>query len=91
MVPLVAQTLPGTRVLEDLGTALQAWGVVVGTIAVVISGLLWAIGAGSDNAGQALRGKRGVLYSLIAVAIIGAAPALVEWAYGIGLSTDVGG
>ncbi len=85
MVRLFAgTTLPGTNILENLGDSLQAWGTVVGIIAVVISGLLWAIGAGSDNAQQASRGKRGILYSLIAVALIGAAPILVDWAFSVG-------
>ncbi len=91
MVNLLAQTLPGTNILEELGDGLQAWGTVIGVIAVVISGLLWALGAGSDNAGQASRGKRGVVYSLIAVALIGAAPVLVDWAFQLGESANAGG
>lgn len=88
---VLGQTLPGTNILVDLGEGLRNWGTVIGIIAVVISGLLWALGAGSDNAQQASRGKRGVLYSLIAVALIGAAPVLVEWAYDLGVSADGGG
>lgn len=91
MVNLFAQSLPGTNILSDLGAGLQAWGVVVGIIAVVISALLWALGAGSDNAGQATRGKRGVVFALVAVALIGAAPVLVQWAFDLGVSADAGG
>ncbi|MEL7157928.1 MAG: DUF6112 family protein [Actinomycetota bacterium] len=91
MVTFFAGALPGTNVLESLGSGLQSWGVVVGIIAVVVSALLWALGAGSDNAAQATRGKRGVLYSLIAVALIGAAPVLVEWAFALGESANAGG
>ena len=91
MVSVIAQTLPGTNILESLGTGLQSWGVVIGIIAVVVSALLWALGAGSDNAQQATRGKRGVLYSLIAVALIGAAPVLVQWAFDLGQSANAGG
>ncbi|MEM8925388.1 MAG: DUF6112 family protein [Actinomycetota bacterium] len=80
--------LPGTNVLTELGEGLRNWGIVIGVIAVVISGLLWALGAGSDNAAQATRGKRGVLYPLIAVALIGAAPVLVNWAFDLGESAD---
>jgi len=90
MLSIVAQTLPGTNILEDLGTGLQTWGIAIGVISVVVSGLLWAVGAGSDNAGQATRGKRGVLYALLAVVIIGAAPTLVDWAYGLGQTADAG-
>ncbi|MCP3988651.1 MAG: hypothetical protein GY724_06245 [Actinomycetia bacterium] len=91
MVTVLGQTtLPGTNILDDLGQALQSWGVVVGIIAVVVSALLWALGAGSDNAQQATRGKRGVLFSLIAVALIGAAPVLVDWAYALGQSAEAG-
>lgn len=88
---LIAQTLPGTNILESLGTGLQSWGVVIGIIAVVVSALLWALGAGSDNAQQASRGKRGVLFALIAVALIGAAPVLVQWAFDLGQSANAGG
>jgi Flp pilus assembly pilin Flp len=88
---VIAQSLPGTNILENLGAGLQAWGVVVGIIAVVVSALLWALGAGSDNAQQASRGKRGVLFSLIAVALIGAAPVLVGWAFALGKSANGGG
>ena len=84
-------TLPGTNILTELGEGLQAWGVVIGIIAVVVSGLLWAIGAGSDNAQQASRGKRGVVYALIAVALIGAAPVLVQWAFDLGEAAQPGG
>ncbi|MEM7337673.1 MAG: DUF6112 family protein [Actinomycetota bacterium] len=87
----VLATLPGTNILESLATGLQSWGIVVGIIAVVISALLWALGAGSDNAGQATRGKRGVMYSLIAVLIIGAAPVLVQWAFSLGQTASPGG
>ena len=90
MVTVLGQTLPGTNILENLGDALQSWGVVVRVIAVVISALLWALGAGSDNAQQATRGKRGVLFSLVAVALIGAAPVLVDWAYALGQSAEAG-
>ena len=89
MLSIVAETLPGTNILKDLGEGLQAWGLAIGLISVVISALLWALGAGSDNAGQATRGKRGVLYALIAVSVIGAAPVLVEWAYQLGESANV--
>lgn len=86
MLGRVAQSLPGTNILNSLASGLQAWGIIVGILAVVISGLLWAIGAGSDNAQQATRGKRGVLYSLIAVGFVGAAPVLAEWAFSLGSS-----
>lgn len=91
MTSVIGQTLPGSNILENLATGLQAWGVVVGIIAVVVSALLWAIGAGSDNAQQASRGKRGVLFSLVAVALIGAAPVLVNWAFDLGRSASAGG
>jgi uncharacterized YccA/Bax inhibitor family protein len=91
MVHVVAQSLPGSNILQNLADGLQAWGVVVGIIALVVSALLWALGAGSDNAGQATRGKRGVLFSLIAVAFIGAAPVLVDWAFTLGKSANGGG
>lgn len=91
MVELLAQELPGTNILEGLGTSLQAWGVIVGIISIVISGLLWALGAASDNAAQASRGKRGVLYALMAVAMIGAAPVLANWAFDLGQSANAGG
>ena len=84
-------SLPGTNILTDLGESLQAWGVVIGVISVVVSALLWALGAGSDNAIQVARGKRGVLYALIAVAIIGAAPVLVQWAFDLGQTAEAGG
>lgn len=91
MVGLFGQELPGTNILESLGTGLQSWGVVVGIIALVVSALLWALGAGSDNAQQASRGKRGVVFALIAVALIGAAPVLVQWAFDLGQSANAGG
>lgn len=88
---VIAQSLPGTNILENLGAGLQSWGVIVGVIAVVVSALLWALGAGSDNAAQVSRGKRGVMYSLVAVAMIGAAPVLVQWAFDLGQSANAGG
>lgn len=57
----------------------------------MLSGLLWALGVGTDNAGQATRGKRGVMYSLVAVAFIGAGPTLVNWAFAFGNRVQAGG
>ena len=88
---VIAQSLPGTNLLQELATGLQGWAIVVGTISLVLSGLLWALGVGTDNAGQATRGKRGVMYSLVAVAFIGAGPTLVNWAFAFGNRVQAGG
>ena len=76
--------IPGENVLQEVANGLMAWAVVIGIIGLVIAAIFWILGANSDNYSQTSRGKRGVVYVLIGVAVIGAAPVLVQWAFDLG-------
>ncbi len=81
--PVVA-AIPGENVLQAVSDGLMAWAVVIGIIGLVVAAITWILGSNSDNYQQSAKGKRGVVYVLIGVALIGAAPVLVQWAFDLG-------
>jgi hypothetical protein len=54
---------------------------------VIIGGAMWGIGSLSSNYHQAAVGKRATLYSIVGAVIVGAAAALVNWAFSLGQTT----
>lgn len=76
--------IPGENVLQAVSDGLIAWAVVIGIIGLVVAAITWILGSNSDNYQQTSKGKRGVVYVLIGVALIGAAPVLVQWAFDLG-------
>jgi hypothetical protein len=48
---------------------------------------MWGIGSLSSNYHQAAVGKRATLYSIVGAVIVGAAAALVNWAFSLGQTT----
>ena len=71
--------LPGLGSAEQIVGALLMFGLVAAVAGIALSGITWAIGSHSANPHIAGRGKTGVLVSLGAAMLIGAANTLVTF------------
>ena len=71
--------LPGIAALERIVGGLLTIGLVAAVAGVAMSAIAWAIGSHSSNPHVAGRGKTGVLVSVAAAMLIGAANALVNF------------
>ena len=71
--------LPGIAALEQIVGGLLTIGLVAAVAGVAISAIAWAVGSHSSNPHVAGRGKTGVLVSIAAAMLIGAANTLVNF------------
>ncbi len=71
--------LPGGHVIQGLIDGLAGWALFGSLAALLISAIVWALGANSGNYHAAGRGKTGVLVSGITALLVGAAPALINF------------
>ena len=76
--------IPGAGPLQRLIDGIGALGLFLALAGVVIGAGLWGVGSLSSNYHQAAAGKRATLYSVVGAIIIGAAAALVNWAFSLG-------
>lgn len=76
--------LPGTDKLQQLVNGAYLWVLILTLGALVVSAAIWAWGSQSNNVRAASDGRRGVGVALLAALIVGAAPMLVNWFYGLG-------
>jgi len=76
--------IPGTAQVSQVIGGMMWWGLLLAGAALIISAVIWAFGANSQNSQQATAGKRGVLIAVGAAVIIGAGQAFIEWAYTLG-------
>jgi hypothetical protein len=76
--------LPGGQVIQQLINGLAGWALFGSLAALLISAIVWALGANSGNYHAAGRGKTGVLVSGITALLIGAAPALINFFNALG-------
>ncbi len=77
--------LPGGNALQQLADGLGGWALIACLLGLVVGAALWALGAHSQNYGQAYVGRRAVLVSVGAALLIGAAPALINFFFHLGL------
>lgn len=71
--------LPGGDVIQQLMNGLAGWALFGSLAALLISAIVWALGANSGNYHAAGRGKTGVLVSGVTALLVGAAPALINF------------
>lgn len=71
--------LPGITALERIVGALLTIGLVAAVAGVALSAIAWAVGSHSSNPHVAGRGKTGLLVSVGAAMLIGAANTLVNF------------
>lgn len=76
--------LPGTEQGQQLVDGLMFWGLLGAVAAMVIGALVWALASRGQNPHYAQAGKNGALVAFVAAIIIGAAAALVNWAFDLG-------
>lgn len=80
--------LPWTSKFTQLVDGLELWVLVIALVGCLIGAAVWAIGSHSQNLHQSVAGRRAVMVSGLAALIIGAAPALINWLYGVGNSLN---
>jgi len=71
--------LPGGNVIQQLLDGLAGWALFGSLAALLISAIVWALGANGGNYHAANKGKTGVLVAAITALLVGAAPALVNF------------
>jgi hypothetical protein len=76
--------LPGISQLRSIVGASMTIGLILAVLALVISAIVWALGANSSNPHLAGRGKLGVLVGLGAAIICGASVTLVNFFWNVG-------
>jgi hypothetical protein len=78
--------LPGISQLKSIVGASMTVGLILAVLALIISAIVWALGANSSNPHLAGRGKFGVLVGLGAAIVTGASVALVNFFWNVGQS-----
>ena len=76
--------LPGIAQLRSIVGASMTVGLILAILALIISAVVWALGANSSNPHLAGRGKLGVLVALGAAIVTGASVALVNFFWNVG-------
>jgi hypothetical protein len=78
--------LPGINQLSSVVGASMTIGLILSVLGLIVSAVVWALGANSSNPHLAGRGKFGVLVGLGAAIITGAAVTLVNFFWHVGQS-----
>ena len=78
--------LPGIDQLKSIVGASMTVGLILAVLALLVSAVVWALGANSSNPHLAGRGKLGVLVGVGAAIITGASVALVNFFWNVGQS-----
>ena len=76
--------LPGIGELKQIVGAAMTVGLILAVLALVISAIVWVLGANSSNPHLAGRGKLGVLVALGAAIVCGASVTLVNFFWNVG-------
>lgn len=76
--------LPGISQLRSIVGASMTVGLILAVLALILSSIVWALGANSANPHLAGRGKVGVLVAIGAAIVCGASVALVNFFWNVG-------
>lgn len=76
--------LPGIPQLRNIVGATMTVGLILAVLALIISAIVWALGANSSNPHLAGRGKVGVLVAIGAAIVCGASVTLVNFFWNVG-------
>jgi MFS family permease len=79
-------SLPGQAAIQQLINGLGFWALIAALAGMLIGALLWAVGHHASNYQQAYSGRKGVMVSGAAALVIGAAPTLIRYFFGLGQS-----
>jgi hypothetical protein len=78
--------LPGISQLKTIVGAVMTVGLILSVLALIISAIVWGLGANSSNPHLASRGKLGVIVSCAAAIICGASVTLINFFWNVGQS-----
>jgi MFS family permease len=84
LLPAGQNSLPGTPQFQHLIDGFGNWALMAALAGMLVGAAVWALGHHASNYQQASNGRRGVMVSGVAAVIIGAAPALVSFLFGLG-------
>ncbi len=76
--------LPGSGQLQELINGLGFWALIAALAGMLVGAVMWAVGHHSSNYQQSYSGRKGVMVSGAAAMVIGAAPALIRYFFGLG-------
>lgn len=76
--------LPGITQLRTIVGAVMTVGLILAVLGLIVSAIVWAMGANSANPHLAGRGKSGVLIALGAAILCGGAVTLVNFFWDVG-------
>ncbi len=77
-------SLPGTPQLQTLIDGFGTWALMAALAGMLLGAATWALGHHSSNYQQAANGRKGLLVAGIAALVVGAAPALINFLFGLG-------
>jgi len=80
--------LPGIAQLRDIVGAVMTIALILSVLALLISAVVWGLGANSSNPHLASRGKTGVLVSCGAAVLSGAAVTLINFFWTVGQAVN---
>jgi Family of unknown function (DUF6112) len=78
--------LPGSAAIQSLMNGIAWWALLAALAGVIIGAATWALGAHSNNYQHSSSGRTALLVSAAAALIIGAAPTVLNFLFGVGLS-----
>jgi hypothetical protein len=85
-----APTLPGSNLPQIIINGLAFFALGVSGISLLIGGACWGLGSLGSNYGRAEIGKRLTLYSVVGAVVVGAAAALINFAFSLGQHASPG-
>src|SRR4029450_8073805 len=80
--------IPGAGPVQQLINGIGAFALLLALVGIIIGGAMWGGGSLSSTYHQAAVGKRATLYSVVGAIIVGAAAALVNWAFSLGQTAE---
>jgi MFS family permease len=84
VAPAGQTSLPGTAQFQRLIDGFGTWALMAALAGMLVGAAVWALGHHSSNYQQASNGRRSVMVSGLAAVIVGAAPALISFLFGLG-------
>ncbi|QIM18695.1 hypothetical protein G7066_08870 [Leucobacter coleopterorum] len=78
--------LPGVEALKLIVGAVMTFGLILSALGIIISAVVWGIGANSSNPSLSGKGKIGVLICCGAAVLCGGAVTLINFFWDVGQS-----
>jgi conjugative relaxase-like TrwC/TraI family protein len=78
------QPLPGTAQLNQLISGFDTWALMAALAGMLVGAAVWALGHHTSNYQQSLSGRKGLMVSAVAALVLGAAPTIINFLFGLG-------